>query len=120
MAVITARTTAMPTYLAGPGWPWAACPMSPWPGASCPGAAASSAAAVVSSTVMPSLLPSLPGRHEVDDREDHDPDDVDEVPVQAGHLHPEALLGRDQPPHRHPRQGEQPQDAHGHVDAVEA
>jgi hypothetical protein len=30
--------------------------------------------------------------HQVDEREDHDPDDVDEVPVQTRHLQPQRVL----------------------------
>ena len=44
--------------------------------------------------VVSSLMVAPPQRDEVDDGEDHDPDDVDEVPVQPGDLDPSRSAAR--------------------------
>src|SRR5579864_7164682 len=62
--------------------------------------------------------PSL-GRDEVDDGEDHDPDDVDEVPVQASDLHHLGLLLRELAPQRKVPEREQHHDAERDVHAME-
>src|SRR5579862_5403265 len=57
---------------------------------------------------------------EVDDREDDDPHDVDEVPVEAGDLDHLGPGLRDLAADRHAHQRQQHQDAERHVHAVEA
>src|SRR5215208_3671969 len=56
---------------------------------------------------------------EVDDGEDHDPDDVDEVPVQSRDIDDERVLGAESATHVDREERQQPQHAHGHVRAVE-
>src|SRR3954453_6694653 len=58
-------------------------------------------------------------RQQVDDGEDHDPHHVDEVPVQAGDLHPFGVALRDAALHRESPQRHQPHDADEHVGAVD-
>src|SRR5438552_13611171 len=50
----------------------------------------SGACSVMCAIAAPPVL-SLRG-HQVDDGENHDPDDIDEVPVQTGNLDVEALI----------------------------
>src|SRR5690606_19537637 len=58
---------------------------------------------------------------QVHDGEDDDPDDVDEVPVQADHLHVEtALLAETSPAMGDAPEREQQEHADGDMDAVEA
>src|SRR5215216_5329923 len=59
------------------------------------------------------------GRDQVDEREDDDPHDVDEVPVEADDLDDLALVARHAAAAHHPRQGQQHDDADGDVGAVE-
>src|SRR5581483_8982857 len=59
------------------------------------------------------------GGDEVDDREDHDPHDVDEVPVEAGDLDHLGLLLRQLAPQRQVPQRQQHHDAERDVHAVE-
>src|SRR4051794_6417320 len=54
-------------------------------------------------------------RQEVDGREDDDPDDIDEVPVQTGDLDKERLLAVQASRPGHRRHVEQPEDADRHV-----
>src|SRR5581483_967613 len=64
--------------------------------------------------------PLLTGRDEVDHGEDHDPDDVDEVPVEAHELDRHALTLRDLARERHRDEGQEHQDTDRHVRTVEA
>src|SRR5258705_8167773 len=57
---------------------------------------------------------------EVDEREDHDPDDIDEVPVQRGQIDVDGVLRSETTPVVDRQQGEEPEHAGGHVRAVEA
>src|SRR3954454_1206404 len=122
---MTARTTATTTYCHGSGCALtspgsrlgAACAMryarSPW------GRSASWPLPCSISCVSVSLtLASF--RQQVDDGEDHDPDDVDEVPVQPGDLHPLGVALRDATLHRETPQRDQPHDPDEHVGAVDA
>src|SRR3954452_20866942 len=130
IAVTTQRITAMITYWNGDGC-----------GRSSPGSIASSSDRIVlrpsrsraaRSSAVPgssagssdaatevSSLMFAASRDEVDDGEDHDPHDVDEVPVQTGDLdllgmlHPDAVL------HRHAPQRQQPDDPDRDVGPVE-
>src|SRR5688572_1104111 len=103
---MTVRTTAMPMYSLADG---CAC---------CPGAWACSPVACSSwcaawSVMRPPLL------QQVDEGEDRDPDDVDEVPVEAADLDVEVVAGPDAPGEGQEEQGPQPDHAHGHVGPVE-
>src|SRR5262249_23128092 len=66
------------------------------------------------------LLSSAHTLEQVDEREDHDPDDVDEVPVEPAQLDGEALAPRQPARERRRRQGEQPDHTDGDVSPVEA
>src|SRR5476651_2435774 len=57
---------------------------------------------------------------EVHEREDHDPDDVDEVPVQRGEVDVDRVLRPEPAPVIDREQGEKPDDAGSHVCAVKA
>src|SRR4051812_14813261 len=131
IAVITQRMIAIITYWNGDGC-----------GRSSPGSIASSSDLITLNPARSSIARSsgVPGRSagssgaatevssvmcaasrdEVDDREDHDPDDIDEVPVQTGDLDLLGVLDPDAVLHRHPPQREEPDDPDGHVRAVEA
>src|SRR5215470_9715900 len=63
---------------------------------------------------MPGLL-----RDQVDQGEDDDPDDVDEVPVEAADLDLERVPRVEPSPHRQPPHGQEPDDAARDVRAVE-
>src|SRR4051794_7038019 len=83
------------------------------PGWAC--AASVSWVACVSTAVTSSSL-----FDQVDDGEDHDPNDVDEVPVQTGDLDGLGLFGRQLAAHRHGPQRDQHHDAERDVNAMEA
>src|SRR5436309_8781015 len=87
IAVTTARTTAMRTYSFGLGWRTVR-----------PRAGVGEAGSRTSARSTRCLLSR---RDQVHDREDHDPHDVDEVPVQADELHGHRVAGRDPPGERH-------------------
>src|SRR5687768_18062664 len=53
-------------------------------------------------------LMSRASLHQVDDGEDHDPDDVDEVPVERRHLEIEGLRRRELPADRRDEDGDEP------------
>src|SRR6267143_6249943 len=55
---------------------------------------------------------------EVNEREDHDPDDVDEVPVQRGEVDVDGVLRSEPTPVVDREQREKPQHAGGHVRPV--
>src|SRR4029453_5261199 len=102
--VITTRIRKIITYLNGvgcfvtspgsrPGAAWSTPPISPCVTAE---SSCSSVLIVPSDSLIvrrSSILLVARLRHEVDDREDHDPHHVDEVPVQAGDLDRLGLLG---------------------------
>src|SRR5688572_18678155 len=133
-----ASRMAIPMYFAWLGWvcsaPW-------WRRAPCPAPASSSgvAASVGAASSWVATAPSPGGAggspetsvsairmllarvgDEVDDREDEDPHDVDEVPVEAGDLDLQVLLGRELAPQRDADQRQQPEDPDGHVHTVES
>src|SRR5262245_43836005 len=91
---------AMRRYSAAPGW---LCP-SAW--------VAEWAASLMTGSSL--LL------DQIDQGEDRDPHDVDEVPVEPGDLHVEAVSGRQLAHERHHVQAREPDHAHRHVRAVEA
>src|SRR5439155_10132280 len=102
------------TYSRGPGWRASSGSSATAAGTVCSGV--SGAATLMAGGSRRSFA----RRDEVDDREDHDPDDVDEVPVQADQHHGLAPFHRKPAIERHPEQGQEHQDAHGDVRAVEA
>src|SRR6478672_2118161 len=57
---------------------------------------------------------------EVHEREDRDPDDVDEVPVQGGEVDVDRVLRLESAPVIDGEEGEQPEHAGGDVRAVES
>src|SRR5262249_62194119 len=63
-------------------------------------------------------VPSVRG-HEVHGREDEDPHDVDEVPIETGDLDRFGVLGTQLALHRARVQREQPDDADRYVGAVQ-
>src|SRR5688572_6601626 len=99
MAVSPPRMRATTTYFMSPPW---AC-----------------SSTVLSTAWVSVTRASLPRGQQVDDGEDHDPDHVDEVPVEAGDLHRlRPLLDAAAEGEAGDRQ--QHDDAQGHVGAVEA
>src|SRR5687768_10435825 len=56
---------------------------------------------------------------EVNEREDRDPHDVDEVPVQGGYVDQQRVLGSEPAPDVDREQREEPEHSCGHVRAVE-
>src|SRR5258705_315670 len=118
---MTASTTATTTYCQGSGWALtspgsrlgAACAMrearSPW------GRSGSRPGFASISCVSVSLMRVASLRQQVDDSEDHDPHDVDEVPVETGDLHPFGVALRDAALHRESPQRHQPHDPDEHV-----
>src|SRR5688572_16761180 len=121
---MTASRMAMPTYLTGLGCEcsgaWCTSPKPLGAPASSSGVAASGCSSVTSVSAIADDAPLMRVGDQVDDREDHDPHDVDEVPVQTGDLHLEVLLGRELPPQRDADEGQEPEDPDRDVDAVEA
>src|SRR5258705_5704990 len=69
---------------------------------------------------VPWSLMARPLLQQVDQREDRDPDDVDEVPVETADLHVEVVLRSDPPGEGADEQRPQPEYAHADVRAVEA
>src|SRR5581483_12012599 len=108
MLVITASARPIRRYSAGPGCGRPPASVS-WP--------AWSSVRRYSARVMlycPLLL------NQVDQREDHDPNDIDEVPVEPGQLHVQALLLRDPSAQRHDEERHQDEHPNRHVRPVEA
>src|SRR6056297_365164 len=94
--------------------------VGPWCSSAWPDAAVS---AVASGSLIVSVMScswAVSGRDQVDEREDEDPHDVDEVPVQADHLDGLRLVARDAIRSDHRDECDQHDDADRHVDAVEA
>src|ERR1022692_1717593 len=83
---MTQSTTAMRTYRSGEGWGRSSPGSSPGAGSTAVavGAATSVAPPSCSSMSLTAAAPLLLGRDQVHEGEDHDPDHVDEVPVQRG------------------------------------
>src|SRR5580700_10314655 len=71
-----------------------------------------------SGTADAGALMALDVLEQVDGREDHDPDDVDEVPVEAHHLDVDRLLLRQPARERVEEHAGEPDDADQHVEAV--
>src|SRR4051812_28224775 len=94
-------------YVFHPGW----CPCACWCSAGAPVVCCTS---VVSCAMASVLL------DEVHEREDHDPDDVDEVPVQRREVDGERVAGLEPATVVDRQQGAEPEHAGGDVRAVEA
>src|SRR5690242_7279211 len=91
MPVITTSTTAIITYWRGCGCRCSTATTSP-----CSTPTRSPPLPACSSPVVPVVIaapPLLLVGNQVDDREDHDPHDVDEVPVETGDLDRLGLVG---------------------------
>src|SRR3954454_12035914 len=104
IAVTTTRIKKIITYLSGVGCASTSPGSSPGAGASTPCISACATADISPSRTLTVPSPSLttlpsPRRslarlgHQVDDGEDHDPDHVDEVPVETGDLDGLRLVG---------------------------
>src|SRR5690242_10206091 len=74
---------------------------------------------LLSRCAVPGLVPSTDG-DEIDKSKDDDPHNIDEVPVEAGDLHVEAVLLLDASGKGEHKDREQPDHADGDVGAVEA
>src|SRR5947209_3040407 len=104
---MTARISPMMTYVFAPGW---AC------SSSCSPASCSRWCSVVLIVSPVDLLI----RNQIHEREDQNPHDVDEVPVQAGDLYEQRMLLMQAPAQGVRHQRHQPEHADEHVRAVEA
>src|SRR4029077_4650258 len=121
IAVSTTSTTAISTYCRGDGW----CPSSETSTSVGVSAIAAGASAVATATAVPGVSVSVSAvsvmpvhsvlGDQVHGREDEDPYDVDEVPVETRDLHRFRPARVDLALERPSEQGEQPHDAHRHV-----
>src|SRR4051812_7803736 len=100
------RITPTTTYVFHPGWCACACACS----AGAPGVCCTSESCAMASVLL----------DEVHEREDHDPDDVDEVPVQRREVDGERVAGLEPATVVDRQQGAEPEDAGGDVRTVEA
>src|SRR2546426_9728264 len=96
-----ARTMATLTYSRGPGWR-----ASSGPSATAAGRVRSGVSGTSTLTVRRSPS-SFPRRDQIDNGEDHDPHDVDEVPVEPDQLDRLAPFHGQAAVQRHPIQREQ-------------
>src|SRR5262245_39084734 len=125
--VMTTSTTATTTYCSGSGCALISPGSSPG-ACRCADSGMRSSRSSRSVSVDPAVVATVPSvlmtnrsvGDQVDDGEDHDPDDVDEVPVQAGDLHPFGVALSHALLHRETPQRHQPDDAAGDVGAVQA
>src|SRR3954454_24092239 len=113
MAVITTSTTAIITYWRGCGCRCSISTTSP-----CSTPTSSPPLPESSSPVVMRGTSSAVG-NQVHDRENHDPDDVDEVPVEAGHFDRLGVLGGQLALHRPLIKREEPEDPDRDVGAVQ-
>src|SRR5262245_43826398 len=93
--------------------------VSPWC-TSCPDAPVTWCPVSVSASSSCSSVLMTSCRDQVDEGEDDDPDDVDEVPVEADQLDDLGLAAGDAVGPNHQRQRQQHDDADRHVHAVES